>query len=171
MSTQTQRAAERRRNHEKAIKRYYEWLERPRESHGLTHLKSRPRSRNRVPFESLPPEWRPAAQAELTRLIEKHTKLKGMPPSQQLVAILHGAAARTVRCHRIPESAERWMKKHRADQCRAQTYRRFQARLGRERNSDIRTVQGTEPLPPHYIADPPRVIPFRRRSNWSLRGI
>ena len=66
---------------------------------------------NKVRFGRLPARWRPTAEAELTRLVNKFIQTRGHAPSQQKLASLTANAAAIVRNHRMRQAGHgvsRW---------------------------------------------------------------
>ncbi len=120
--------------------------QRPREPQGFQSM----RSHHKVRFGGLPARWRPVAEAELHRLMNKFVQVHGHWPSQQKVASLIGNAAAIVRNHRMRQAG------HNASRWKAAMNQYFRTRF---------LLNKVDAPPP-----PPALTP-RQRSRWALTGV
>lgn len=119
---------------------------RPRAPQGFASL----RTHNKIRFERLPPRWRPVAEQELARLINRHIQRTGAHPSRFKVASLTANAAAIIRNHRMRQRGEQ-----------GSNWKAAQARWFRTRY----LLNHADAPPP-----PPPLTP-RQRSSWHLTGI
>jgi hypothetical protein len=119
---------------------------RPRQPQGFASL----RTHNKVRFGRLPARWRPVAEAELTRLVNRHIQRTGSHPSRFKMASLIGNAAAIVRNHRMRQAGEQ-----------GSNWKAAQARWFRTRYLLNRVDAPPQPKP----------LTPRQRSKWSLTSI